>query len=86
MPKRVTITLDDRIYEDIQTFRGKLISQTKQSISISRVINMLLNAALKHIKMLEADLKECPNCFALVDKSEKRCPHCGEFLEGEVNG
>jgi len=79
MPKRVTVTLDDSIYNEIQTFRGKLISQTKQSVSISRVVNMLLNVALKH-------LKECPNCFALVDKSEKRCTYCGEFLEGEVNG
>ena len=82
MPKRVTVALDDKIYEEIQTFRGKLISQTKQSVSISRVVNMLLNMALKHLKAAESSLKECPNCFALVDKSEKRCPHCGEFLEG----
>lgn len=47
MPKRVTVILDDEIYDEVQRIRGELILKTKRNISMSQMVNILLRSALK---------------------------------------
>lgn len=60
MTKRMTVRLDDEVYERLQDLRGRLISETKKGVSMTQLINALLSDALKRVKIPEvvAWLKE----------------------------
>ena len=47
MARRVTVLLDDDLYEKIIKLQAKQITSSNHSVSFSRVINQKLSVALK---------------------------------------
>jgi len=50
MKHRVTITLDHTLESKIRAMQAKKISETKKSVSFSRVINDVLKQGLKEFR------------------------------------
>ncbi len=47
MPKRVTIVLDDYLYERLRKFQAKKIQDTSKAVSFSSIINETLKKKTK---------------------------------------
>ncbi len=49
--KRITIMLDEDLLKKLRTTQAKLIKKNNRSVSLSRVINVLLLTAIKNYKV-----------------------------------
>lgn len=50
MTKRVTIVIDDITNKKVRKLHSRLISESDHSVSFSRVVNLLMEEGLKHLK------------------------------------
>jgi len=65
--KKVSISIENDLYEEIQKLRGYLITKTKRGWSFSEVVSILIKEGLRKIKGEKPEIPEFPSVYEVVE-------------------